>query len=200
MNAARHEADRHAGFTLLELLVAIFVLGFVIVMSSQGFQFGLQATRLVAGEHKEDLLATDQALRRMIALADPGVYPEPATLRGTVDSLAMTTELPSGGAGPSQRADTVLSASDGQLVLRWRPHRHAEWFGSGPAWSNAVMAEGIERVEFAYLAPGGSAGWSSSWTGERLPSFIRLTIVFADHGGRRWPPIIAALVREPIEE
>lgn len=193
------QGARQAGFTLLELLVAIFVLGFVILLSSQGLQFGLHASRVVAGEHKEDLLAVDQALRRMIVLADPGVYPEPATLRGAAGALSLTTELPSGGPGPPLRADAVLSASDGRLVLRWRPHRHAEWFGAGPAWTTAIVSEGVERVEFAYAASG-SAEWSATWTGERLPSLVRIGIVFAGRSGKRWPPIIVAPLREPIEE
>ena len=190
-----------AGFTLLEVLVAVSVLGLVLVLLTQGVQFGLQATRQQS-EHRDrhgDLEAIDRALRRMIALADPGFYPEPPTLRGAAHTVSFTTELPTGDAGPTQRADVALSTEAGRLLLRGTPRRHAVLFGAAPAWRETVLLDGIERVEFAYRA-GASAAWSSSWKADRLPSLIRIRIVFPERSGRRWPPILAALVREPAEE
>lgn len=145
------------------------------------------------------MLAVDQALRRMIAQADPGVYPDPATLRGTTDALDMTTELPGSEGGPPQRADAVLSVVNGRLVLRWKLHRHAELFGAGPAWTTAILSEGVGRVEFAYQG-GRSSVWAGTWSGDRLPALVRVSIVFVEHSGKRWPPIIVAPLREPIEE
>ena len=189
-----------AGFTLVELLAAIVVLGFVVVMLSEGLRFGVHAERLVAEEHRADLLAVDGTLRRIVELADPGIYPEPATLRGTAHVLSLTTALPTGGVGLPQRADVVLASVNGQLVLRWRPHLHAEWFGPGPAWTETVLCEGVAELDLAYFASTGSSGWSSSWDGEQLPSFVRLTLGFSGQNGQRWPPTVVATRREPLEE
>ena len=189
---------RDAGFTLLEVLAATVVLGLIISMLTQGLNFGLLAARLTSGAQGQDLLAADQALRRLIQRADPGTYPDPATLRGTADVLSLTTELPSA-AGLAQRADAELLVASGRLVMRWRQHRHAEAFGPGPAWQEAVLADGVGRVVFAYQGRGAS-GWSPAWKGERLPTLVQVQLVFIGGGGLRWPPIVAAPLRRPIEE
>ena len=191
-----------AGFTLLELLVAVFVMGVVLILLTQGVQFGLRVTQLQAGvrDRKGDLEVVDHALRRMIALADPGVYPEPATLRGTAQRMSFTTELPIHGSGPTQWADVVLSAESGQMLLRWTPHRHVEPLGPKPAFQDMVILDGVQRIELAYRAPGASSTWSGTWNADRLPALVRIHVVFADGSGRRWPPLLVAPVREALEE
>ncbi len=191
-----------AGFTLLEVLVAVFVLGVVLVLLTQGVRFGLQATQLQAAvrDRHGDLEVIDHALRRMVALADPGFFPEPATLRGTAQIVSFTTELPIHGDGPTQRADVTLSASAGRLLLRWTPHRHVERFGATPAWQETVMLDGVERIELAYRASDRTGAWSGAWTADKLPALIRIHIVFPDASGRRWPPLLVAPVREALEE
>ncbi len=192
--------EREAGFTLLELLAAIAVLGLIIVMLSNGFLFGLDATRLAAAGQNNDRLAVDAALRHLIEAADPGTFPDPATLRGSAETLLLTTELPNGGRGAPQRADVVLSAAGGKLVLRWRPHRHAEWFGPGPAWTETVLADGVEHVGFAYRGAAADAPWSASWSAGRLPSLVRLTIEPGAGSREHWPPLVVPTLREPIEQ
>lgn len=189
---------RDAGFTLLEVLAATVVLGLIVTMLTQGLHFGLLATRLASGKGGQDLLAADQALRHLIQRADPGIYPDPAPLRGTADELSLTTELPSR-AGPALRADAELLVASGRLVLRWRQHRHVETFGPGAAWQEATLADGVERAVFAYRG-GGAAGWSPGWTGERLPALVQVQLVFIGEGAMRWPPIVVAPLRRPIEE
>jgi len=202
MRAGCGPPGRDAGFTLLEVLAATVVLGLIIAMLTQGLHFGLVATRLTSAGQGEDLLAADQAIRRLIQRADPGTYPDPAPLRGTADVLSLTTELPAS-AGPALRADAELLVVSGRLVLRWRRHLHAEALGPGPAWQEATLADGVERVTFAYSGRGG-AGWTAGWTGERLPALIQVKLVFngggSGGGGLRWPPIIVAPLRRPIEE
>jgi len=194
----RRAAASDAGFTLLEILVAIAVFGTVLVLLTQGVQFGVRATRLQA-ETKDrtgELATVDHALRRMVALADPGTYPEPATLRGTAQRLSFTTELPLYGGGQTQRADVTLSAEAGRLMLRWAPHRHAELYGAGPELQETVILDGIERLELAYWTAG---SWSAAWNADKLPTLVRIHIVFPGTG-RHWPPLIIEPVREATEE
>ncbi len=194
----RRAAASDAGFTLLEILVAIAVFGTVLALLIQGVQFGVRATRLQA-ETKDrtgELATVDHALRRMVALADPGTYPEPATLRGTAQRLSFTTELPLYGGGQTQRADVTLSAEAGRLLLRWAPHRHAELYGAGPELQETVILDGVERLELAYWTAG---SWSAAWSADKLPALVRIRIVFPGTG-RHWPPLIIEPVREATEE
>ena len=190
------------GFTLLELLVGLFVLGLLLALLTQGVRFGLQATQLQARamDRNGDLHAIDRALRRLVAQADPGIYPEPASMRGTSQAVSFVTELPRSLAGAVQRADVVLLAEGGRLLLRWTPHRHVLLSGSAPAWQDTVLLDGVERIELAYQPAGATGTWRPSWIAGKLPSLIRVRIVFGQDGGRRWPPILVAPLREAIEE
>ena len=199
MRSGARRAGGDAGFTLLELLVAVTVFGTVLALLTQGVQFGLRATRLQAEAHGRngDLAAVDRALRRMVALADPGTYPEPATLHGTAQRLSFATELPLRGDGQMQRADVTLSAEAGRLLLRWVPHRHAELYGGAPEVQEAVLLDGVERLELAYWASG---AWVSAWNADKLPALVRIRLVFPGANGRRWPPLVVEPMREATEE
>lgn len=56
---------RPAGFTLLEVLVALTILSLAVVASIQGFAAGLRLLKL-AGEHQEAMLLADQKAREII--------------------------------------------------------------------------------------------------------------------------------------
>ncbi len=199
MRVGERRAALDAGFTLLEILVALAVFGVVLALLTQGVQFGLRAMRLQAEAHDRsgDLAAVDRTLRRMVALADPGTYPEPATLHGTAQRMQFTTELPLRGDGLAQRADVTLSAEAGRLLLRWTPHRHAEHYGAEPEAQETVMLDGVERLELAYWSSG---AWIPAWNADTLPALVRIRLVFPAATGRRWPPLLIEPVREASEE
>jgi len=72
---------RQSGFTLLELLAALVVLGLLMVAITQGVRFGVQAwqTQARTVDTQGDLLAVDRTLRGMIERADPGQCTQPLT-------------------------------------------------------------------------------------------------------------------------
>jgi general secretion pathway protein J len=197
MSARQRRGD--AGFTLLEILVAVSVMGVVLVLLTQAVQFGLRSTRLQANfrDRDGDLIVIDHALRGMIARADPGTYPEPASLRGSAQRMTFTTELPLNGDGQMQRADVALSVEAGRLLLRWTPHRHAELYRGEPDTQDTVMLDGVERLELAYWTSG---AWSSVWNANKLPELVRIRLVFPGGNGRQWPPVVVAPVCEALEE
>ena len=54
------------GFTLLEVLVALSILGVAVVASIQGFAQGLRLLKL-SGDHQEAMLIADQRVREVLA-------------------------------------------------------------------------------------------------------------------------------------
>jgi general secretion pathway protein I len=54
------------GFTLLEVLVALAILGVAVVACIQGFASGLRLLKL-AGDHQDAMLIADQKLREVVA-------------------------------------------------------------------------------------------------------------------------------------
>src|SRR5258707_13891937 len=67
-------AARAAGFTLLELLVALVIFGLILTTLTQATHFGLLASRTEArlAVTDSDLNEADLLLRHLIEAADPG--------------------------------------------------------------------------------------------------------------------------------
>ena len=120
---------KQAGFTLLETLVALVVLGFLIAGLIQGLRHGVGAwqrqMRTLAAQG--DLDAADRTLRTLIARMDPGgVSGAPPAFVGTAHSLVFTTRLPEAAeALATLDADVTLEVDDAhQLQLLWLTHFH----------------------------------------------------------------------------
>jgi len=190
-------ATNSAGFTLLEILVALVVLGFLLAGLSQGVRFGLRAwdseSRLV--DRRTDMDAMERVLRGVIAEADPGDVNEPAPFRGETGRLDLVTRLPGGAAGlPTGDAEVGLGVdAQHRFVLRWRASPHAERLGPPPPLQQSVLLEGVDGVAFAYLRrPEQGGGWSETWHDLSLPALVRITVDFPKDDRRHWPAIVAA--------
>lgn len=179
---------RDAGYTLLEMLVALVVFGLVMAGIAQTYRFGLTAWsasgRNAAGP--ENMAALDAALSRMIADAQPG------TMTGRPDGVAFATRLPPG-SGVSGLADTaILLAPDGTLTLRYGPHPPGVPLKPAPPPRTEPLASNVAGLSISYFGPGknGTPVWAGTWKGQSLPLLLRIHLQFA--GGQEWPDLVAA--------
>jgi general secretion pathway protein J len=190
-------AGRAAGFTLLEILVALVVLGFLMVGLSQGVRFGLTAwgmqQRIIG--RRGDLDATDRVLRQLIGQMDPGTRTDPPKVAGTRSQFAFTSALPVMAGGES--ADMLLMVDPAhRFLLRWTPHLHATRTAPPPPPRTEELLGGIDGVRFAYWRPSpGGGSWVGEWDGKTLPALVRIQIVFPEKDRRHWPEIVAAPLR-----
>jgi general secretion pathway protein J len=198
MNAA---GRRQVGFTLLEILVALVVLGFLVVGLAEGTRFGLRAwdvqTKLVG--RRADMDGMERLLRNLIADANPGDPSEPLPFSGRLHALTFVGRLPmsamSVGIGPAIRDAefTVAVNGDHRLTLRWRPHPHAERLTPQPPTTETVLLEGVDQITFGYQRrPAQGGGWIDSWELPTLPVAIRITVTFPKEDNRHWPTMVAA--------
>jgi general secretion pathway protein J len=191
----------NAGFTLLEVLVALTVLSLLFFGLMQGSHFVLfgwdRQTRLVA--QTEDLDAVDRTLRRLIAQASPGSQWEPLIFAGTAHSAKFTSIVPRPAVGlPAQRADVELVVGPAhRLLLLWTPHFHAINVGRSPPAASTEILDGVDRLDLAYWPAPDGGGWTPVWHDEAPPGLVRIRIFFSDPAHRRWPDILAAPMLHP---
>jgi general secretion pathway protein J len=187
------------GFTLLELLVVLAVLGALLVGLSQGLHFGLRLWTLQRGTLNgvSELDATDRALRGLIEQMDPGGRIEMADIDGTAQTLRFTTLLPEAASAASTRRADVMLLVDRlhRLVLRWTPSSHATPLAPAVP-DETVLLSGVDRIEFSYRSTLPAAPWQADWQNEVLPGLVRIHIAFARNDPRTWPDIVAAPIRE----
>ena len=195
--------DPQTGFTLLEMLVSLVVLGFLVVGLTQGVRAGLRlwdAQTFRIGETGE-LDAGARVLRALLTgiwVAPQGSIGRGATgkseIEGHPDSLAFRGDLPTG-LGTTRLANITLELRERRLVLRWSPHRHELTSAPEPEPIETELLRGVERLDIAYWGSPSAdqpAGWQAQWDGPAIPGLIRVRLAFAKGDRRRWPDLIAA--------
>jgi general secretion pathway protein J len=190
--------SRQGGFTLLELLVGLVVLGFIMAGLSQATRYGLRATtaqqRLYDG--RAELDAVDRTLRLLIGRIDPGNLHSGPALVGSAARMTFVSALPESVTGSAAGEANIALGLDGghTLVIHWTAHVHATAL-SPPAPAAAELLRAVARVEFAYWRD----GWQESWDQSQLPRLIRIRLTFPPGDLRHWPDIVIASVRQKAE-
>ena len=181
------------GFTLVELLAALVVFGFVVAGLAAGLRMGLLAWR---GQSETiardaDLDTTSRVITRLLAAIVPAGPADPPTVAGTAHAVAFTTTLPVRiGAVPTNRADARLLLKKGELQLTLTPHYHAEPLGPPPSASTLPLTDGVSGLTIGYWQHS-SGTWRATWNTTIAPDLIRVTVDFLDPR-RHWPPIVVA--------
>jgi general secretion pathway protein J len=185
---------REAGFTLLEVLIALAVLGLVMVGLTQGTRYGFSAwatqARLV--DRDEGLDATERTLRQLLSHAGQSGH-----FIGRADHLDFTTDLPDVAALASRRVDALIEVDDHRhLVLRWKPYRHEIALGKPEAVAESVLLDDVASVSFSYRGEHDDKGapdeWRSAWSGVAASNLVRVHIEFPKSDPRHWPDIVIA--------
>ena len=213
----RHErqAAEH-GFTLLELLAAITLLGLLMAALFGGLRLGARVwetaeTRLDA--HTRVQIVQDfvrqrltqtlplEALGPNLAEAD-GFEP---LFSGTLQAVRFAGLLPENlGAGmylmELALADSGHADGTGNLVLRWRPFDPYDETGEQVEPEERVLIENVAALELSYFGtndPQQPPAWRQGWERQpELPRLIRLRVRFAENDERQWPELI---VRPMVE-
>lgn len=192
-----------SGFTLVELLVTVTLIGAISVALFGGLRFGTRAWE--SGTERSERFAQveigQSLLRRQLeqALVQQNAEGD-GTFVGENDRLTFTAPAPSQfGLGGIYRFDLSLERRAGQndLVLRWQLYRPDEDTAPfDPTIEQRTLIEKVEEVEFAYF--GSRRGrntprWHSNWVEEEVPpGLVTVRLEFARNDPRRWPEFSAA--------
>ena len=177
------------GFTLLEALVGVLILGFLLVGLAGGARFGVGAAMRQGqlSDRNGDLDAVDRTLRQIVATADPA-----ATLAGTAGTLSLVADIPN---APGPKLVALGLEGGNRLVLRWTPKPPGRPIVPLVA-QRAELLTGIAGITLSYYGSATAAdpvmGWQTGWNRPGLPLLIRLRIAFADPAAPHWPDIVIA--------
>ena len=198
---------RQMGFTLLELLVGLTLLGLTVAIIVTALNTSLLGAD-VTGKRSvrlNQIRAAQVVMRRQLETARPVDWSD--RVRNTVGfdgrtaSVSFVTVLPP---WPSQGGPHLarIAREGNALVLSGKIHsgETPSFDFSGPV-RRTVLLEGISSVQLAYFgrrAPRERAKWHPSWRSfASLPSLVRLRVVFAGNAGTSWPELIVAPVIGP---
>lgn len=188
---------RSQGFTLLELLIGMTLLGFIMSLAFSAFRLASTTWDAVSSRTES---VTDEQLarsfaRRLLEQVQPirwkKAINQQVTFLGTAEALRAVVplsgplgaggmnviELSAGRSGKESRESGSL-----RFVLRRAPLHYGD-ASFTDTLSNAeesVLLEGLQEVEFSYFGvekPGAPPGWQSSWSSmEQLPQLVRIRL------------------------
>jgi general secretion pathway protein J len=210
----RHRRGRRAaehGFTLLELLAAITLLGLLMAVLFGGLRLGQRVWE--TADARLDASARIQIVQDFVrqrfseTLPLDVIPPEPAEagafeplFLGRTEAVRFAGQLPETlGSGiylmELTLAESGQTAGARNLVLRWRPVEPYDQSADDVQPEERVLIENIEALEISYFgsnAPEQPPDWRQAWEGQpELPRLIRLRVRFAENDDRRWPELIA---------
>ena len=197
---ARNTMRRAAGFTLIEILVVLVVLGFLMVGLTQGMRLGVQVwdRQRRSLDAISELDATDRALRGLIEQMDPGGRIEMSDIAGTNRTLRFITRMPEAAAALQTRRAEVMLLVDPRhrLMLRWTPSPHGTPLVPATRPVETLLLDGVDHIEISYKPTAPAAPWENTWDSPIPPLLVRVHIAFAADDPRHWPDLVATPMRE----
>jgi general secretion pathway protein J len=191
------------GFTLVELLVAMAVLGLISVSLLGSLRFGAVAWQRsdAQGSAVEQTELAESVLRRALSSAYPYLSVSDPTdphilFDGTASRISFLGPAPEalGGAGLARFAVSLDASEHGQrLTIAATPELAV---GDAAALPPSVLVDGLDHADFAYygaLEPGSDPAWHDSWNSRfGLPQLIRISGAFEAGDHRHWPTLVVA--------
>lgn len=189
---------RMNGFTFIEVLVTIVVLGLLGTSLFQGTRLGLAAWATTARRQHDLMLkeAAEQLLRdiisRMIRRVDGTT-----SLTGTQGSMAFYSR--------SREPTPIMQATrlaDGQTAIAIgldASHRLLlrELIADRDKFQETVLLNDVVRLTIGYWR---ADSWLSEWRSVDLPRLVRIEYRLQGREGRQWPPMIIAVPRPPEDQ
>ncbi len=200
-----HCIASHSGFTLVEILIGVTLLGFILLLvfsslHTAGKSWTSSAQQI---EQSEELRLASRFIQQSLSQAVPLLWFNAAgkriAFKGQSGEIHFATALPAhrGGGGLYLLTVKLSEVKNNQpLVLHYRaalPELQSFDILSQDQVATTVLAENVKKLEFSYFGnkkPQERPQWHSAWEVEdRLPRLVRLQISF--HSPQpAWPELL----------
>jgi general secretion pathway protein J len=181
--------NRQSGFTLVELLVCLSLLGLLSVVMVTGYQTSVLAWKRVdaRSEAQREAEAAEDLLRGLLSQIYPAVSGDDSETHvmefdGDSQTIRFFSPLRQRfGATPIVRY-RISAAENGAISLAWQLD------GAGTTAedqsSETILLHGLASIRFAYFGTGTAAEaprWFDRWNGQKtLPQLIRIDLIWQD--------------------
>jgi general secretion pathway protein J len=196
------------GFTLLELLIGMVLLGLILTLLFGGLRLGAKSWD--SGDKRADdsaqLRAIHGFIRRELSQVFPLRWKNEVDTRlafaGAPDALKFVAPLPvqvSGG-GLYLLGLELENGEEGQRLIMKRALTNpaAKDFSSLDQGEKSVLADHVEKLSISYFGAAtleSEPVWQEKWDDpQRLPLLVRIQVKLSD--GRDWPDLAVPLVVE----
>ena len=199
---------RQAGFTLIEMVVAMALLGTMMLLLYSGLTIGLRGWDAadVSGRRTADRRIAENFLRREIAETFPMRFKDAMVLKlafeGKEDSLRFASARPAGiSAAGLSLVGLSIENDDAKrtrslVMRRAMPDDEAKDFAPLDRGERTVLFEGLEGVQFEYFGAESDftdPEWTQEWEhAGRIPQLIRVRMRGAD--GTEFPEMVVKLM------
>jgi general secretion pathway protein J len=191
--------------TLVEVLVALALLSLLSAGLVASFRVGHRTyDRLVEVDRAHwDVAVAQRFLRDTLESAypfepDAGAGSRVAGLEGSPQRLVVTApgSLSDQATGLRRFSFFLQPRADGyeDLVAVSELDRNGRAASTAESKARApeTVVARVESVEWSFLERAEEGAWQSNWDAQRLPTLVRLKVVFPAGDSRRWPDLIVA--------
>jgi len=188
--------EQQGGFTLIEMLVALALMGMIAVILITSLQIGGHTWQRVVRvtSSTEDIAQAQEMLRLRLS----SLYPDdsaaanpPSILVSNGASLEFTGAAPESTAEGILRYQIAVSPGSGALEVRsWRDRRDGLGNLSSDSRPERLLSHVASLSVQFWLKPENAPGrWVDRWDSRRIPHLIRIDVAFNVSDNRRWPPL-----------
>jgi general secretion pathway protein J len=204
MRTADHTTS--SGYTLIEMMVSLSLLGLIGLLLSGSFQFGARTWEITSQEVDRigEVEAAQSLLRRQVGQVLPLTFrgqaaePETVFVGGTQDlRFAAPLSLHQSDAGLYVFVlGTSTTGPTEDLVVQWQVYR-PDWPATGaPLGEPLVVVADIADLQLTYFGRVNEEAdpvWQTEWKAKGVPMLLRIDIAFPEGDRRSWPTFIVAL-------
>ena len=195
-----------AGFTLVEMLVGLTLLGLIMAVLAGALRTGLVGIEAVdaRAERLSEMRVTQAFIRRHLEAARPVSWLRKrrpvVAFEGQseeVSFMAAMAEWPNAGA-----LYLVRLAREGSrlVMIRRITSGEPERFDFGRHVERVTLATGIAGLRFSFFGPTPdqrTAKWHERWRDQAaMPDLVRLDIDYADPAAGEWAPLLVTTMIE----